>query len=212
MTANYIAVVDYDMGNLHSVCKGLEQVGAHPLVTNEPQVLAQADGIVLPGVGAFDPALEHLRQRDLISPLQDLATGGKPFLGICLGLQILFDASEEGQEAGLSLIPGQVRRFPSAPGLTIPHMGWNTLTFTQPELALWRGLPPQPQVYFVHSYYVAPQNPSVQAATVSHGAHTVTAAIAVGSLMAVQFHPEKSATLGLKILANFFALTQDRQV
>jgi glutamine amidotransferase len=212
MTAHYIAVVDYDMGNLHSVCKGLEQVGAHPLITNEPQVLAQAAGIVLPGVGAFDPALEHLRQRDLISPLQDLATGGKPFLGICLGLQILFDASEEGQEAGLGLIPGRVRRFPSSPGLTIPHMGWNTLNFTQPELALWRGLPPQPQVYFVHSYYVDPEDASVQAATVNHGAHTVTAAIAVGSLMAVQFHPEKSATLGLKILANFVALTQDGQV
>ncbi|MBJ7901290.1 MAG: imidazole glycerol phosphate synthase subunit HisH [Cyanobacteria bacterium RI_101] len=208
MTPPAIAVVDYDMGNLHSVCKGLETVGARPLITADPQVLADAAGVVLPGVGAFDPAMIHLRERRLVEPLREIALGGKPFLGVCLGLQILFSSSEEGEEPGLDIIPGVVRRFRSEPGLTIPHMGWNTLTLTQPDLPLWRNLPPQPQVYFVHSYYGAPEDPQVQSAVVTHGTQTVTAAIAQGALMATQFHPEKSANLGLQILANFVALTQ----
>lgn len=199
----YIAVVDYDMGNLHSVCKGLEKMGAKPVVTDRPEVIEEAAGIVLPGVGSFDPAVHHLRERGLESVLKTAIAEGKPFLGICLGLQILFDASEEGQEPGLGIIPGQVRHFQSEPDLTIPHMGWNSLQFTQPDLALWQGLPPDPQVYFVHSYFVDPVDPGVIAATVTHGSQTVPAAIAQGNLMAVQFHPEKSADLGLDILANF---------
>ncbi|MEY2985264.1 MAG: N-acetyl-glutamate gamma-semialdehyde dehydrogenase [Cyanobacteriota bacterium] len=202
----YIAVVDYDMGNLHSVCKGLEKMGATPMVTNHPDALAQAAGIVLPGVGSFDPAMQHLRERGLESCLKTAIAGGKPFLGICLGLQILFEASEEGQESGLGIIKGTVRHFQSEPGLTIPHMGWNGLQFRQPDLSLWQGLPTDPQVYFVHSYYVDPLDPAVIAATVTHGHQTVTAAIAKDNLMAVQFHPEKSADLGLQILANFIRL------
>lgn len=198
-----IAVIDYDMGNLHSVCKGIETVGGQPLVTHSAQALDQAAGVVLPGVGSFDPAIQHLRSRDLILPLQDLMAAGKPFLGICLGLQILFEGSEEGQEPGLGVIPGYVRRFRSEPGLTIPHMGWNSLTLTQPQHPLWQGLPSDPSVYFVHSYYVDPMDAGVIAATVTHGQQTVTAAIAQENLAAVQFHPEKSATLGLQILANF---------
>jgi glutamine amidotransferase len=120
-----------------------------------------------------------------------------------LGLQILFEGSEEGNEPGLGVIPGTVKRFHSEPELTIPHMGWNQLEFTQPQLPLWQQLPPQPWAYFVHSYYVAPTNPQVQAATVTHGTQTVTAAIAQDNLMAVQFHPEKSSAAGLQILANF---------
>ena len=199
----YIAVVDYDMGNLHSVCKGLEKMGAKPVITDRPEILAQATGIVLPGVGAFDPAMQHLRERGLEASLKTAIADGKPFLGICLGLQILFDASEEGQEAGLGIIKGKVRHFQSEPGLTIPHMGWNTLQFKQPHLPLWQNLPPEPQVYFVHSYYVDPLDTDVVAATVTHGSQAVTAAIAKDNLMAVQFHPEKSADLGLQILANF---------
>lgn len=199
-----IAVIDYDMGNLHSVCKGLEQAGAIPQVTDSPEVIARADGVVLPGVGSFDPAVRQLRSRDLVAPIHQAIASGKPFLGICLGLQILFDASEEGQEPGLGIIPGTVRRFRSEPGLTIPHMGWNQLEFTQ-KTPLWANIGAQPWVYFVHSYYVDPIDSQVAAATVIHGSQKVTAAIAQDNLMAVQFHPEKSSTTGLQILSNFVA-------
>jgi glutamine amidotransferase len=200
-----IAVIDYDMGNLHSACKGLENAGAIPKITDSPQDIEQADAIVLPGVGAFDPAVQHLRSRHLEEPIKEAIATGKPFLGICLGLQILFDGSEEGVEPGLGIIPGIVRRFRSEPGLTIPHMGWNRLQLTKPEHPVWQGLPPDPYVYFVHSYYVDPVDPSVRAAMVTHGSQTVTAAIARDHLVAVQFHPEKSSDNGLKILANFVA-------
>lgn len=198
-----IAVIDYDMGNLHSACKGLEKAGATPKVTDSPKDLQDADAIVLPGVGSFDPAVQHLRSRDLEYPLKDAIASGKPFLGICLGLQILFDASEEGTEPGLGIIPGKVRRFKSEPNITIPHMGWNQLDLTQPELALWQTLPANPYVYFVHSYYVDPIDPKVKAAVITHGTQTITAAIAVDNILAVQFHPEKSSDNGLKILSNF---------
>ncbi|HEY9806366.1 MAG TPA: imidazole glycerol phosphate synthase subunit HisH [Candidatus Obscuribacterales bacterium] len=198
-----IAVVDYDMGNLHSVCKGLEQAGATPQITDRAHEIDQADAVVLPGVGAFDPAVQHLRSRGLEAPIKQAIASGKPFLGICLGLQILFDGSEEGQEPGLGIVPGVVRHFQREPGITIPHMGWNQLDLTQPDLAMWQNLPTQPWVYFVHSYYVDPIDPQVRAATVTHGTQTVTAAIARDNLMAMQFHPEKSSGAGLQILANF---------
>lgn len=198
-----IAVVDYDMGNLHSACKGLEKAGGTPKITDVPAEIEQADAVVLPGVGAFDPAIQHLRSRDLIGPVKDAIASGKPFLGICLGLQILFDSSEEGREPGLGVIPGEVRRFKPEPNLTIPHMGWNQLNLKQPDINLWENLGVEPWVYFVHSYYVEPANSAVQAATVTHGSQTVTAAIARDNLMAVQFHPEKSSNAGLQILANF---------
>ncbi len=198
-----IAVIDYNMGNLHSACKGLEKAGATPKVTDSPQEIAQADAIVLPGVGSFDPAVKQLRSRHLVEPLKEAIAKGKPFLGICLGLQILFEGSEEGKEAGLGIIPGMVRRFKSEPSLTIPHMGWNQLNLKQNSLSLWQNLPPSPYVYFVHSYYVDPVDSQVTAATVQHGQQEVTAAIAKGNLMAVQFHPEKSSETGLQILSNF---------
>lgn len=198
-----IAIVDYDMGNLHSVCKGLENAGATPKITDSPAEILAADAVLLPGVGSFDPAMQHLRSRDLELPVKDAIASGKPFLGICLGLQILFDGSEEGKEPGLGVIPGMVRRFKSEPGLTIPHMGWNQLELAQPDLPLWGNLPANPWVYFVHSYYVDPIDASVKAATVTHGSQNVTAAIGQNNLMAVQFHPEKSSTAGLKMLDNF---------
>ncbi|PMB20260.1 imidazole glycerol phosphate synthase subunit HisH [Fischerella thermalis CCMEE 5330] len=206
-----IAVVDYDMGNLHSVCKGLEKAGATPKVTDSAKELEKADAIVLPGVGAFDPAVQHLRSRNLEAPIKAAIASGKPFLGICLGLQILFDSSEEGCEPGLGIIKGKVRRFRPEPGITIPHMGWNQLELTQPKCLLWEYLAPQPWVYFVHSYYVDPAEPQVRAATVTHGSQTVTAAIAHENLMAVQFHPEKSSNIGLQILSNFVAQVRDRE-
>ena len=203
-----IAVIDYDMGNLHSACKGLEKAGAKPIITDSPQDIHDADGVVLPGVGSFDPAVLHLRERNLEKPIRDAINSGKPFLGICLGLQILFDASEEGKEKGLGIIAGKVRRFHKEENITIPHMGWNQLEFTQKELPLWQNLPPNPYVYFVHSYYVDPVESKVKAADVTHGSQKVTAAIAVDNLMAVQFHPEKSADNGLKILSNFVNLVK----
>jgi glutamine amidotransferase len=200
-----IAVVDYDMGNLHSVCKGLEKAGAIPQVTDSAREIEKADAVVLPGVGAFDPAVKQLRSRDLVAPIKEAIASGKPFLGICLGLQILFDRSEEGSEPGLGIVAGRVPRFRPEPELTIPHMGWNQLQLTQPASPLWQQLPSEPWVYFVHSYYVEPEDPQMRAATVTHGSQTVTAAIAKGNLMAVQFHPEKSSTTGLQILSNFVA-------
>ena len=198
-----IAVIDYDMGNLHSVCKGLENAGATPQITDSPAVIEKADAVVLPGVGAFDPAIQHLRSRHLIVPIKEVIASGTPFLGICLGLQILFDRSEEGTETGLGIFPGIVRRFKSEPGLTIPHMGWNQLQLSQPNLPLWKNIGSSPWVYFVHSYYVDPVNTEAIAASIQHGSQTVTAAVADKNIMAMQFHPEKSSTAGLQILDNF---------
>ncbi len=198
-----IAVVDYGMGNLHSVCKGLENVGAVPKITDSPAIIEQADAVVLPGVGSFDPAMQNLRSRNLIEPIKSAIASRKPFLGICLGMQILLESSEEGVEPGLGVIAGKVRRFRSEPGLTIPHMGWNQLQFTQPDLPLWQNLPSDPWVYFVHSYYVDPVDWEVRSAIVTHGSQNVTAAIAKDNLMAVQFHPEKSSSTGLQMLSNF---------
>jgi imidazole glycerol-phosphate synthase subunit HisH len=203
-----IAIVDYDMGNLHSVCKALEFAGAETFITHVPSELASADAIVLPGVGSFDPAVKKIRDRDLEQPLKDIIASGKPFLGICLGLQILFDRSDEGQEAGLGIMPGTVRKFQSEPNLTIPQMGWNQLDLSQPNCPLWGTLDTSAWVYFDHSYYVEPSQSSVSAAMVTHGSQTVTAAIAQDNVMAVQFHPEKSSTTGLKILSNFIQMAE----
>jgi glutamine amidotransferase len=205
-----IAVIDYDMGNLHSACKGLEFAGATTVVTDDAQQLEAADAIVLPGVGAFDPAMQHIRARHLEKPIKAAIASGKPFLGICLGMQILFDGSEEGQEPGLGIVPGMVKRFHTEPGIAIPHMGWNQLELTQPHCPLWLALSTSPWMYFVHSYYAAPDNPAVIAATTTHGSQQATVAIAQNNLMAVQFHPEKSATDGLQILTNFVKLVNAR--
>ncbi|MEL7510758.1 MAG: imidazole glycerol phosphate synthase subunit HisH [Cyanobacteria bacterium J06554_3] len=207
-----IAVIDYDMGNLHSACKGLQVAGAKTLVTDNVADIESADGVVLPGVGAFDPAMEHLRSRHLIEPIRRIARSGKPFLGICVGMQVLFEGSEEGREPGLGIFPGRVRRFQPELNLTIPHMGWNQLSLTQPECPIWQGIPDAAWVYFVHSYYAAPSDSTVTAATITHGSQTVTAAVASGNLMAVQFHPEKSSDAGLQILSNFVSYVRDSQL
>ncbi len=206
-----VAVIDYEIGNLHSACKGLEKAGATPKITSSLADILKADAFVLPGVGAFDPAMQHIRERKLEMPIKKAIASGKPFLGICVGMQILFERSEEGQELGLGVIPGIVRRFKSEPGITIPQMGWNQLELIQPELSLWQNLPTDPYLYFVHSYYADPINKSFNAAMVTHGSQTVTAAIARNNLMAVQFHPEKSSDNGLQILSNFVTLIKKQQ-
>lgn len=207
-----IAVIDYDMGNLHSACKGLQFAGATTLVTDAISDIERADGVVLPGVGAFDPAMQHLRSRHLIEPIRRIALSGKPFLGICVGLQVLFENSEEGTEAGLGIFPGTIRRFRSEPSLTIPHMGWNQLNITKPDCPIFKDIPPESWVYFVHSFYAAPSDPNINAATITHGTQTVTAAVAKDNLMAVQFHPEKSSTAGLQILGNFVEYVRQEQL
>lgn len=210
-SAPIIAVVDYDMGNMHSACKGFSMAGAETQITGDPEVMAKADGVVLPGVGAFDPAIQHLRDRNLIEPLKAIAASGKPFFGICLGMQIMFEGSSEGSEPGLGILPGNVQRFESEPGLTIPHMGWNQLELAQADCPLWQDLPAQAWMYFVHSFYVAPSDDAVIAATVTHGSQTVTAAVGQGNVLATQFHPEKSSDAGLKILANFVDYVKSQQ-
>ena len=205
-----LAVIDYDMGNLHSACKGLEKAGATPKITSNPDDILQADAVVLPGVGAFDPAMQHIRERDLEAPIKEAIASGKLFLGICVGMQLLFDGSEEGQEPGLGIIPGMVRRFKSEPDITIPQMGWNQLQLKQPGKRLWQALPSDPYVYFVHSYYVDPVDSELNSAMVTHGSQTVTAAISRDNLLAVQFHPEKSSDNGLRILSNFVTLVEQQ--
>ena len=206
-----IAVIDYDMGNLHSACKGLEFAGATPIITDDVAQMEQADGVVLPGVGAFDPAMQHLRSRNLVEPIRRIATSGKPFLGICIGLQLLFEGSDEGSELGIGAFAGTIRKFKSEPSITIPHMGWNQLQISQPDCPLWQNISADAWVYFVHSYYAEPVNAALNAATVTHGSQTVTAAVAQDNLMAVQFHPEKSSTAGLQILSNFVSHVSQTQ-
>ena len=200
------------MGNLHSACKGLEFAGATTLVTDCVADIEKADGVLLPGVGAFDPAMEHLRSRDLINPIRQIARSGKPFLGICVGMQVLFEGSEEGQEPGLGIFKGKVRRFRPEPDITIPHMGWNQLQITQPNCPIFRSINMDAWVYFVHSFYAAPTNPIINAATITHGTQTVSAAVAEENLMAVQFHPEKSSTVGLQLLSNFVEHVKQSQL
>ena len=207
-----IAVIDYDMGNLHSACKGLQAAGATTLITDSVAEIEKADGVVLPGVGAFDPAMQHLRSRQLIEPIRRIANSGKPFLGICVGLQVLFESSEEGTEAGLGVLPGAIRQFKPEPGITIPHMGWNQLDLIQRDCPILQDVPPSTWVYFVHSYYAAPSDPSINAATITHGSQTVTAAVSKGNLMAVQFHPEKSSNAGLQILGNFVSYVREQSL
>jgi glutamine amidotransferase len=198
-----IAIIDYDMGNLHSARQGLEMAGAQVKITHDRGEILNADGIVLPGVGAFDPAMVKLRSLGLDEVIRGAVGQGQPLLGICLGLQLLFARSAEGNEAGLHILEGTVERFQPEPDLTIPHMGWNQLQFTDRACELWQGLAPDPWVYFVHSYYPRPCDNSIISAHVTHGSQTVPVAIVQGKLMAVQFHPEKSGATGIQILKNF---------
>ncbi|NJK55474.1 MAG: imidazole glycerol phosphate synthase subunit HisH [Pleurocapsa sp. SU_5_0] len=206
-----LAVIDYDTGNLHSACKGLEKAGAVPRITNAAVDILAADAVVLPGVGAFDPAMRNIRERNLEETIKQAVASGKPFLGICVGLQLLFEGSAEGTERGLGIVPGMVHRFKNEPGITIPQIGWNQLEFNQPDHQLWQDLPQHPYVYFVNSFYADPQESQFNSAMVTHGTQTVTAAIAHDNLMAVQFHPEKSSENGLKILSNFVTLVQNQK-
>jgi len=196
-------IVDYGMGNLRSVQKAFEKLGFEAVITASPRDLATADQVVLPGVGAFRDAIAELRRLDFVPAIHDAVASGKPFLGICLGLQLLFDVSyEDGEHEGLGIVPGKVVRFAPQPGLKVPHMGWNSLNIQQPSHPMLSGIAPGSHVYFVHSYHVVPSDPSLIAATSHHGSEFV-AMIAKGNLTATQFHPEKSQKVGLQLLKNF---------
>ncbi|MEY4180784.1 MAG: Imidazole glycerol phosphate synthase subunit HisH 1 [Planctomycetota bacterium] len=200
-----IAIIDYQMGNLRSVQKGFERVGFAAEITSDPARLAAADKVVLPGVGAFGDAMAELRNRGLIEPIRDLIAAGKPFLGICLGLQLLFDVGYEGGEhAGLGVLRGKVVRFDLPSGFKVPHMGWNEGRFVRPAPVL-EGLPDGTHFYFVHSYYVVPEDPSLVAIETTYG-HPFCAMIWRDNLFATQFHPEKSQADGLRLLRNFAKL------
>ncbi len=198
-----IALIDYGMGNLGSVAKALTRAGCEPTITADPQVIAQARGVVLPGVGAFDDCVTNLRRRGLDIAVKDAVAAGKPFLGICLGLQMLFDTSEEGGKCpGLGILPGKVVRFRH--DLKIPQIGWNRISIRAQAPAL-QDVPDSSWVYFVHSYYVVPDDESIIATTTDYGYEFVSA-IWKDNIFASQFHPEKSQAVGLQILTNFVRL------
>lgn len=199
-----IAIIDYGVGNLFSAEKAFAALGADVRVTSDESTIRQADKIVLPGVGAFGDCMKNLKESGLIPVLKESVAAGKPLLGICVGLQVLFDGSEESPGAkGLGLIHGMVRKI-QAPGLKVPHMGWNSIKVREPreKTDLFRGLSDKPYVYFVHSYHAVPEDKSVITATTEYG-EPLTAAVAYGNIQATQFHPEKSGDVGLAILKNF---------
>jgi glutamine amidotransferase len=199
-----IGIIDYGMGNLRSVQKALEHLGAAAVIGETPQALSGTDRLILPGVGAFRDAIHCLRSQGWERPLQDHVAAGKPLLGICLGLQLLFDVSyEDGEWTGLGISPGEVRRFQPEPALKIPHMGWNTLDIRQPGNPLLHEIRTGNHVYFVHSYHVVPQDSQVIATQTTHGTQTFVSMITRGNLFATQFHPEKSQQVGLQLLRNF---------
>jgi imidazole glycerol-phosphate synthase subunit HisH len=199
-----IAIIDYGMGNLRSVQKAIEAVGSPAEITSDPERVRRASKVVLPGVGAFADAMAELRRTGLGEAFCEAVGQGKPCLGVCLGLQLLFDLSlEDGEHAGLGLLPGRVVRFAPRPGLKIPHMGWNTLRIRRPASIL-AGLADSPSVYFVHSYYAQPQDPDVVAAEADYP-DPFAAVVWRDNLTACQFHPEKSQEVGLAMYANFVA-------
>ena len=199
------AIIDYDAGNLKSVEKALQALGEETVITRDREEILAADRVILPGVGAFGDAMEKLHQYGLVEIIRQVVQKGTPFLGICLGLQLLFEESEESQGVpGLGILKGKIRRIPNTPGLKIPHMGWNSLTL-RPETRLFSGLGEEPYVYFVHSYYLEAADPEIVAASADYGV-VIHAAVETGNVFARQFHPEKSRDTGLQILKNFISL------
>ena len=201
MTRPKLAILDYGIGNVHSAHKAFEHVGADAALTTDPDEIAAADGVVLPGVGAFGACMQALRAAGLERPALDAVASGRPFLGICVGMQMLFDDSEETPGVpGLGVIPGTIRWIP--PGVKRPQMQWNRLIIDQPDDPMLAGLGDDAWVYFVHSLHGVPRDPAVVAARCEYGA-MLNAAFRLGNVFAAQFHPEKSSTAGLRLLANF---------
>jgi imidazole glycerol-phosphate synthase subunit HisH len=201
-----IAIVDYGAGNLRSVEKAIERLGHQAMMTSDPERVLSAAGVILPGVGAAAGIMGGLRRAGLVEPILQVIERGTPFLGVCMGLQVLFTESEEGGgEPCLGVIPGRVRRLPE--GLKVPHMGWNTVRQTVRH-PLWDGIADDAHFYFVHSFHADPEFRSVVAGETEYGVAFVSA-VAVGNVMATQFHPEKSGEIGLRIYDNFARLVRD---
>jgi len=203
MNRRRIVVVDYGSGNLRSVSKALEQVGALPYISGKPKDILDADALILPGVGGADAAMNALNRRGLVGPIRQYATSGRPFLGVCLGLQLLMESTEEGTELCLGIVPGKVKRLPR--DLKVPHMGWNNVRLRHIH-PLFQGIIQDTYFYFVHSYYADPGDSSVITGVTEYGIPFCSVLVR-GNLMATQFHPEKSGALGLKVYQNFIALT-----
>ncbi|PNV62095.1 imidazole glycerol phosphate synthase subunit HisH [Clostridium sp. chh4-2] len=200
-----IAIIDYDAGNLKSVEKALAALGEQPVITRDPELILSADKVILPGVGSFGDAMGKLHQYGLVDVIRQVAEKQIPFLGICLGLQLMFERSDEAPGVeGLGLLKGEILRIPDCPGLKIPHMGWNSLEI-RPGAKLYKGIEDGAYVYFVHSYYLKAEDEGIVAASTQYSAH-IHASVESGSLFACQFHPEKSSDVGLKILQNFIQL------
>ena len=197
-----IGIIDYDAGNLKSVEKALHYLGKEVVVTRDPEQLRQADKVILPGVGAFGDAMAKLKEYHLDTLIREIADSGKPFLGICLGLQLLFEESEENPGVeGLGILKGKIKRIPDEDGLKVPHIGWNSLHLEH-NGRLFQNIPENSYVYFVHSYYLEAQDPEIVKASTEYGVH-IHASVEKGNVFACQFHPEKSSIAGLQILKNF---------
>ncbi|RYG71165.1 imidazole glycerol phosphate synthase subunit HisH [bacterium] len=197
-----ITILDYSVNNLRSVQKAFEHLGHQTLVTSDPDVVAKAEKLVLPGVGAYGEAMRNLNSRGLVEPILQAVANGKYVMGVCLGMQLLFDWSEElGIHQGLGIISGKVQKFPEIPNLKVPHMGWSSLSFPRSS-KLYDGLSEGEMCYFVHSYHVVPEDETAIAASGHHGIPFV-AGVERGNVMGAQFHPEKSSAVGLRILDNF---------
>ncbi len=200
-----IAVIDYGAGNLQSVVKAFNFIGCDVLVTADKDELKNASAAILPGVGAFGDAMSCLKNSHFVNPVLDFIESGKPFLGICLGLQLLFEGSEESPHVnGLGVLNGKIVKIPAETGLKIPHVGWNSLNIKSND-GLFQGLKPNPYVYFVHSYYLKAENPEVVSSTTTYGVQ-IDASVQRGNLFATQFHPEKSGQTGLQMLKNFVSI------
>lgn len=202
-----IAIIDYDAGNLRSVEKALQYLGKETVVTRDPEQIRKADKVILPGVGAFGDAMKKLQEYHLDTLIREIADSGKPLLGICLGLQLLFEESEESPGVkGLGILEGKIRRIPEEEGLKVPHIGWNSLHLEH-DGRLFRNIPENSYVYFVHSYYLEAKDPEIVKASTEYGVH-IHASVEKNNLFACQFHPEKSSETGLQILKNFAELEE----
>ena len=206
-----IAIIDYDAGNMKSVEKAFQYLGQETLVTRDPAQLLAADHVVLPGVGNFGDCMARLNEYGLVPVIHEIIDKGTPFLGICLGLQLLFESSEESPGVdGLGVLKGKIVKIPPKEGLKIPHMGWNSLTLMN-QGRLFEGIPEETYVYFVHSFYLQAEEAEIVKATTDYST-CIHASVEKGNVFACQFHPEKSSKWGLKILENFAALTSTKEV
>lgn len=203
-----VAIIDYDAGNIKSVQKAIKYLGEEVIITRDAEVILNASRVILPGVGAFGDAMEKLHKYNLVDVIREVVKREIPFLGICLGLQLLFEASDETPGVqGLGILKGKIKRIPDNGELKIPHIGWNSLSFPN-KGRLYEGIPQESYVYFVHSYYLDAEDKDIVVATTEYGT-TIHASVEQGNVFACQFHPEKSSSVGLKILDNFLKISKE---